>query len=400
MARTTHVGPQIRTCPSWVELDGSAYVHNLVSLRRILAPGTELMAVVKANAYGHGMRELAPLAARHADALGVNSLDEAAELLGMGLGRPIHVLGPSEPRDLEAAAILPLEFTVATTEALDALARGATRDGARPRCHVKIETGCHRQGFLREEMEAVLERFARHPQLVWAGLCTHFANVEDTTDHSYARLQLESFLEVEAWLRARGLDPGKRHAACTAAALVMPESHLDMARLGVGTFGLWPSGETLVSARDTLGPACPELRPVLTWKTRILQLKTIPAQSFVGYGCTVRTTRRTRLALLPVGYADGYDRGLSNNAHVLVRGRRAPVMGRVCMNMTMVDVTDVPGVAPGDEVVLLGRQGDEVISAESLARRLHTIVYEVTTRIAAGVPRRLVSMPEGPEEEE
>jgi len=377
--------------PSWVEIDGAAYRRNLSEFRSLAGPATRLMAVVKANAYGHGMDLLAPIAARSADALGVNSLDEALKLLGAA---PIHVLGPLSGPELEEAATLPLDVTLSTMEGIEALARGARRHGTRPRCHVKVETGCHRQGFGLEEMDGVAGAFAAHPELRWVGLATHFANIEDTTDHSYGRRQLRVFLEAAEALGRRGVAALLRHAACTAATIVMPETHLDMVRIGIGSYGLWPSRETLVSAQREHGGG-PKLQAVLSWKTRIAQVKWVDAQAYVGYGCTYRTTRRTRLAVLPVGYCDGYDRGLSNSGRVLVRGRRAPVLGRVCMNMTMVDVTDIDGAGAGDEVVLLGSQGDEALAAHDVASLCNTIVYEITSRIAATVPRILSRAADG-----
>jgi alanine racemase len=391
--RTARTAGHAAAADTWVEVDGRAYRHNLEQFRRLLGPDTILMAVIKGNAYGHGMETLAPIAARHAGALGVNSIDEAVRLLEMDLRRPIYVLGPVSPGDLEECAALPLEFTAASQEALRALARGARKHESRPRVHVKVETGCHRQGFGPDEIDGVCRAFEENPELVWAGLSTHFANIEDTTDHSYARRQLQAYLEVDGALRGRGIDPGLRHTACSAATIVMPETHLDMVRVGIGSYGLWPSRETLVSAKLERGGG-PALEPVLTWKTRIAQIKSVPDHAYIGYGCTHRTTRPTRLAVLPIGYWDGYDRRLSGAGRVLVRGRRAPVLGRVCMNMTMVDVTDVAGAQPGDEVVLLGRQDDEAVTAQDLASLCQTIVYEITTRIAPHIPRRLVGTPD------
>jgi alanine racemase len=176
------------------------------------------------------------------------------------------------------------------------------------------------------------------------------------------------------------------HTACTAAAILFPKTHFTMLRTGIGLYGLWPSRETRISVRERGGPV-PDLRPVLSWKTRLVQVKELPEASYVGYGCSYRTTRRTRVGVLPVGYADGYDRALGNRAHVLVRGRRAPVIGRICMNLCMVDVTDVPESRLDDEVVLLGADGDERISAETLAEWAGTINYEVVSRISPLLPR-------------
>ena len=221
------------------------------------------------------------------------------------------------------------------------------------------------------------------------GITTHFANIEDTTDHTFAEGQIEAFARVEQTLRQGWGAAPLRHTACSAAAILLTRTHMDLARVGISLYGLWPSRETYVSCLEIGKPAL-SLHPVMTWKTRVAQVKEVPEGGYVGYGCTFRATRASRIAVLPVGYHEGYDRGLSNCAHVIVRGKRAPVRGRVCMNMTMIDITDVPGVALEDEVVLLGNQGEEVISADQLATWCGTINYEIVSRIHPSLPRVLV----------
>jgi alanine racemase len=227
------------------------------------------------------------------------------------------------------------------------------------------------------------------------GATPHFANLEDTTDHRFARGQIERFDHALELLRAAGAPVAVRHAACSAAALLFARTHLDLARIGLSLYGQWPSRETYVACLEKEGRPTVELRPALTWKTRVAQVKEVPEGAFVGYGCTFRTTRASRLAVLPVGYHEGYDRRLSGVAHVLVRGRRAPVRGRICMNMCMVDVTDVPGVAQEDEVVLLGSQGEERVGADQVAAWCGTISYEILSRIHPSLPRLVVRGPAG-----
>lgn len=225
--------------------------------------------------------------------------------------------------------------------------------------------------------------------MVLEGVSTHFANIEDTLNHEYAERQLTLFSEVLEKIRGLGIDPPVVHTACSAASILFPKTHFTMLRTGIGLYGLWPSKETYLSAQ--MGSLrIPELKPVLTWKAKIVQIKTLPAGNFVGYGCTYKTTRRTKLAVLPVGYADGYDRAFGNRAHVLVHRKRAPVIGRVCMNHCMIDVTDIPKTALEDEVVLLGKSEDESITAEKLAEWAGTINYEVVSRISPLLERRVV----------
>ena len=378
----------------WVELDGTAPDHNLRELRRGFRRGARVCAVIKANAYGHGMKEVAGLIPS-ADWLGVNCLEEAAELRRWGEKRRVLVLGHVPLARLGEAASLDLDLTVYNLESLEVLASlpEATAQPGPVRIHLKVETGTGRQGVLPEDIEGFVARLDRLPGVELAGFSTHFANVEDTLNHGYAEIQLERFLSaLEALSRSRR-HPPVVHTASTAAGILLPKTHFAMVRAGIGLYGLWPSRETYLSAVMGRRPV-PRLRPVLSWKTRIAQVKRLPEGSYVGYGCTYRTMRPTRLGVLPVGYADGYDRGLGNTAHVLVRGRRAPVIGRICMNLTMVDLTDVPGAALEDPVVLLGRDGDEQITAETLAEWAGTINYEIVARISPLLERRVIGAPE------
>ncbi|RME24897.1 MAG: alanine racemase [Deltaproteobacteria bacterium] len=372
---------------SWIEIDLDALRHNISQFRSRLAPGVKLMAVVKGNAYGHGMIPVARAAlGAGADWLGVFHLGEVERLREEGITAPVLVLGYVPLADLDRAVELEASITVSSLETIPAAAAAAERTGKPARIHFKLECGTHRLGLDELGARKAVEIIKRHPSVTLEGAHTHFANIEDTTEHDYARSQLERFRAYLELFDRLGVDVRLPHTACTAAAMLFPETHFSMVRLGIGMYGLWPSKETYLSSLQHGRPR-PELRPVMTWKTRVVQLKEIPKGAFVGYGLTHRTTRPTRMAVLPVGYANGYDRHLSNQAHVLVNGMRAPVMGRVCMNLTMVDVTDIPGVELEQEVVLLGRQGDETITAEQLATWAGTINYEIVTRAEPDAPR-------------
>lgn len=376
---------------TWVEISRDAYLHNLTFFRGLVGPGVELAVVVKANAYGHGWREIAELArGGGADSFCVHSLDEALALRAAGYGEDVLVMGHVPLARLGEAVEAGLRLVLYNPESAIELGRAARARGRRARVHLKLETGTYRQGVDEEGLGALLEVLGAHPELEVEGVYTHFANIEDTTDHGYARAQLERFEALVARIRGAGLAVGTRHAACSAATLLFPQTHFEMVRLGIAQYGLWPSKETFLSYRLEHPAANSDLRPVLAWKARISQVKDVPAGAFVGYGCSYQTTRATRLAVLPIGYSDGYDRGLSNRAHVLVRGRRAPVRGRVCMNLTLVDVTDVPGAALEDEVVLLGRQGEQEVRAADLAEWAGTIPYEIVARLRQGMERVVV----------
>lgn len=375
---------------NWVEVDAAAIRGNLAVFRQRLSPGVRLGAVVKSNAYGHGILEVAAIAAQSgADWLCVNSLEEAVRLREACHDLPLLVMGYIPLADLETVVLLDLRPVVYRREVLETLAGHARRHGRTVAVHLKVETGTHRQGVAEADVPALADYIRAAPGLRLEGLSTHFANIEDTTEHGYANTQIECFDRIAAGLREAGHELPVRHAACSAATLLFRRVQLDLVRVGISMYGLWPSKETYLSCLERAGSA-PQLRPALTWKTRVAQVKPVPEGAYVGYGCSYRTSRASRIAVLPVGYHEGYDRGLSGVAHVLIGGRRAPVRGRICMNMCLVDVTDSPGVAPEDEVVLLGSQGTERIAAEQLAAWCGTIAYEVVSRIHPGIPRVVV----------
>jgi alanine racemase len=349
-----------------------------------------MTVVVKSNAYGHGLLEVSRLASEFgADWLGVNSLEEALTIREGGIDLPIILLGYVPISGLEEAVSKNLRLTVYNSETIEELGRITSALKKNVSLHIKTETGVHRQGIRGEDLLPFLERIGNYPYLKIEGISMHFANIEDTTDHSFAQGQLEKFKEYVDVLSERGIEIPIKHVACSAATILFPETFFDMVRVGIGIYGLWPSKETYLSCiEDKREPV--NIRPVLTWKTRVVQLKEVPEGAFVGYGCTYKTTRPTKLAVIPVGYYDGYDRLFSNSSHVLVAGKRAPVRGRVAMNFITADVTDIPGVQLEDEVVLLGQQGHERISAEYLASLCGTINYEIVTRINTKIPRILV----------
>jgi len=346
------------------------------------------MPVVKSNAYGHGHELITrALAAAGTGWFGVNSLDEALRTRRLAPDARILVLGYVAPEAFPEAVEADVDLTLTNPCEIPLLDRAARAAERRGRFHLKVETGTHRRGVPAEEFDQVAEAVrAASPLLCCAGLSTHFANIEDTLDHSYAQEQLRRFRRAEADLAALRLRFETRHTACTAATLLFPDTHFDLARVGIGLYGLWPSRETRLSFRMQARREV-ELRPCLTWKARITQIKRVPPGSDIGYGRSYRTGSESRIGVLSVGYHEGYDRRLSNVAHTLVGGRRAPVRGRVCMNMTLIDLSHVPQAAVGDEAVLLGRQGKESVSAEDLAGWSGTINYEIVSRIHPDLPR-------------
>jgi len=377
---------------TWIELDEKAYAHNLSFFRQRITPGTELAVVVKANAYGHGLRPIVTLAEKYgADSYCVHSLEEALALRSLGISKDILIMGPVPAAGLEEAIAQNFRVALFTLEILELLDKLTRRREKPLRVHLKLETGTYRLGINLAELPYFLERLRQAPYVHLEAAYTHFANIEDTTDHSYAFTQMARFQAMVNTIQKAGYPQLKLHIACSAAVLLFSETHFHLVRLGISQYGLWPSRETYLSYKikhNRKGTTV--LRPVLTWKTRVGQIKSVPPKETIGYGRTYQTSRLTQLAVLPVGYADGYDRRLSNQSYVLIRGRRAPVRGRICMNLIMVDITDIQGVRVGEEVVLLGGQGQENISAESLAALIGTINYEVVTRINPSLPRIIV----------
>lgn len=374
----------------WVEIDRSALKHNIVQFRALIGNSRKMAVVVKSNAYGHGLLEISPLALEFgADWLGVNSLEEARTIRESGLDSPIILLGYVPLADLEEAVKNDLRLTVYNEETIKELGKVTATLKKTVNLHVKTETGVHRQGVTGDDLLPFVKTIRSCPYLRIEGLSMHFANIEDTTDHGYAQKQLETFIEYAKLLEQNGINIPVKHVACSAATILFPETYFDMVRVGVGIYGLWPSKETYLSCikeqREQVN-----IKPVLTWKTRVVQIKNLPEGAFIGYGCTYKTTRPTRLAVLPVGYYDGYDRHLSNASYVLIGGKRAPLRGRVAMNFITVDVTDIAEVRLEDEVVLLGQQRQEKITAEYLASLCGTINYEIVTRINPKIPRFVV----------
>lgn len=375
---------------NWVEIDAGALRGNAAEFKRRLGQGPQLGAVVKSNAYGHGMLEVSRIvAAASAEWLCVNNVDEGVALREAGLALPILVMGYVPLDGLEAVVASALQPVVYNPETLERLEAIASARGVIVHVHVKVETGTHRQGVLERDVPAFVARLREARAIRLRGVTTHFANIEDSTNHDFAESQIAAFSRISDTIA--GLYPGPflRHNACSAAVLLFNRTHLDLARVGISLYGLWPSKETYVSCLERGKPSL-DLKPVMTWKTRIAQVKQVPEGGYVGYGCAWRATRTTKIAVLPVGYYEGYDRELSGLAHVLIRGKRAPVRGRVCMNMCMVDVTDIPGAGLEDEVVLLGRQGDERVTAEQLAAWRGTISYEIVSRIHPSLPRIVI----------
>lgn len=364
--------------PTWVEVDLEAIAYNVRRIREIVGPEVSILAVLKADAYGHGAITVARTAINNGVSYcGVASVNEAARLRDAGIDAPILVLGYTPTWLVREAILRDVTLTLYDLDIARVLSRAALELRRVARVHIKVDTGMGRLGLLPEQVVPFVEAVRELPALDMEGIFTHFS-VADEEDLEYTKWQLARFSTVLDSLKERGVTFRLVHCANSSALLRLPESRFNMVRLGLAMYGLRPSPHV---------PLPPGFRPALTWKTTIAQVKTLPPGSFVSYGNTYRTEREETIAVIPVGYADGFRRAPTHWREVLVHGKRAPIVGRVCMDQTMIRVDHIPNVRVGDEVVLIGRQGEDEISAEEVASWLGTINYEVVSEILARVPR-------------
>jgi len=359
--------------PTWADVDLGAFDRNIDAINAGLPRGSRLIAVLKANAYGHGAIELARCCTPDRVAMIATALlEESLALRDAGITLPLLVLGPLNETQIRIAVERAITIGVPGPEELEAAARVAReRDVA---IHLKLDSGMGRMGVVEGELPRVAEILRGAPRLRVDAIYSHFANADDPRD-PFTGEQLARFRTLVETLREAGIDAPQHHIG-NSAATMRGIAEGDFVRAGIALFGAAP-----------LAGDSRRLEPLLRWRTEIARLKELPPGHAVGYGTTFHTRRASRIATLPVGYADGYNRGLSNRGEVLVRGRRAPVVGRVSMDLVTIDVTDIPEAALGDEVVLLGKQGNDEVPVEELAAKVDTISYEVFCNIGARVPR-------------
>lgn len=362
----------------WAEVDLGALAHNVAHLRSRLRAGTSMIAVIKANAYGHGAVAVGRQALlAGADWLAVATVEEAAEVRSAGIDAPMLVLGPIAPGAESEAIAVDARLCVYEADGLLRLAAAARDQGRTPRVHLKVDTGMARLGTSPDEALLLARRVHEDPALELEGLWTHFAEADDP-ESPRTQEQLRVFLGVVSTLASAGISPPVLHCANSAAALLFPSTNMVLVRMGLPMYGYSSTAAPLPGL---------ELRPVLSWKSRVVAVHELAPGERVGYGGTFRAPGPLRTATVSTGYADGYPRALSNRGEVLVGGVRAPVRGRVSMDYLTVDITAATAVEVGDEVVIIGRQGDQAITADDLAGSLDTISWEVLTMIGARVER-------------
>ena len=377
-----------------IEISKSALIHN-VELFKKIAGNAKIGLVLKSNAYGHGLKEIYQILSEAQEKklladcyLITNYFCEAKELRDLGYAGKLLIVGPVPTNDLEKyyqdSAKEKIELTISCKESLAAWLTCSVK----PDIHIKFDTGMSRQGFFTDEAAKIATKIVPFKSNV-IGVCTHFANVEDVLEHDYADQQLIKFDCAYKAFKDKGLHV-MRHTASSASCLILEKSRFDLCRIGISLYGMWPSKATRLSFLQTFNQVA-ELQPVLSWKTNVMTVKTVKSGQFIGYGCTVRAVQDMKIAVIPVGYFEGFPRIASDaRSYVLMNGSRCPIVGRVCMNMMMADVSHLSSANVGDLVTLIGTDGNESISANDLAGWAQTINYELLSRLNPSIPRTLV----------
>lgn len=360
-------------------IDLSAIYQNVVNAKKLLAPDTKLMAVVKADAYGHGAVEVAKEIDDVADAYGVAILEEGIELRQAGITKPILILGFTPQEQYPAMISYDIDTAVFQLDMAQKLSQTAIRMNKKAKVHIKLDTGMSRIGFsLNEASLDEIIKISKLQGIQIEGCFSHFARM-DEKDKTSANKQLKAFCDFVKEIENAGVSLPIKHISNSAGITEAPEAHLDMVRDGISIYGLYPSDEV---QKEKL-----PLIPAMEWKTKVSYVKELDAGTEVGYGGTYTTTKKTAVATIPIGYADGYPRSLSNKGHVLIHGQYAPILGRVCMDQFMVDVTDIAEVKEGDIVTLFGKDGKEQISVEEISEMAYSFNYEFVCDVGKRVPR-------------
>lgn len=374
--------------PSYIEISRSALVNNLRFLRRRVGPRVRISSVVKGNAYGHGIEEFVPILCESGiDHFSVFSASEA-ERVRRACGHDIMIMGEVEGDALEWAIANDISFFVFDFDRLHQAIHYARKLNKRARAHIEIETGMNRTGFEYEALDKVAKILKDQPESIeFSGLCTHYAGAESMANYLRIQHQMRRFRDGLKFFEQTGLDPEICHTSCSAATMMFPRNRYDLVRIGIMQYGYWPSPETfvkyVVNKKDQRDP----LKRVISWKSKVMAVKNVKPGEFIGYGQSYLARDNMRTAVVPVGYAHGYTRALSNQGRMLIAGKRVGVVGMINMNMLLVDITEVPEARVGDEVVLIGHQGDMEITVASFGELSNQLNYELLTRLPHNLPR-------------
>jgi alanine racemase len=378
---------------SYIELSKSALNNNLRFIQNKIKKNTRYSMVIKANAYGHGIEDILPMIEESGvDHFSVFSAVEAMRANKVKQDKcDIMIMGWISEESMEWAIEQDISFYVFTIDRLKAACEASKKVKIPAKIHIEVETGMHRSGFCKDELNTVVEIIKENGKyLEIEGICTHYAGAESINNYKRIQNQIKTFNELSIWINEQGINPKYRHSACSAALLTYPETAMDLVRIGISSYGFWPSNEIrmnkLMKEYDNQDP----LLRVLSWKSEVMSVKIVDEGEYVSYGTSFLTNRKTKIATIPVGYGYGFSRKLSNMGHVLIRGKRISVIGSINMNMMVVDVTDVADVKEGDEVVLIGSQGKNTITVSSFSDMNNSLNYELLTRLPNHIPRYIV----------
>ncbi|MFH5833430.1 alanine racemase [Halalkalibaculum sp. DA384] len=384
--------------PSYLELSKNAFQKNILFFRDLIGPDVKFCSVIKGNAYGHGINHFVPMA----EACGVRyfavfSADEAAAAYKAATEQcHIMIMGMISNNAIEWAIEREISFFIFERNRLNAAVSAARKVGKPARIHLHLETGMHRLGLEKHKLPEVTDTLLKESEhLNIEGICTHYAGAESVSNHVRVTEQIKKFEKLCGWLRDKGIEGRYRHTACSAAVLNYPETRMDMVRVGISQYGFWPNRETYMNFikknhTDRATPFVDPLERVLSWKSRVMSIKHVEAGEFIGYGNVYLTSRDQTIATVPIGYSHGFGRNLTNVGIVLINGERAPVAGLVNMNLLTIDITDIPGVKKGDEVVIIGHQGEQEMTVASFSEMTNNMNYEVLVRLPENLPRNVV----------
>lgn len=378
---------------SYIEISKKAYKTNLRYLKKIIGKDVLFSSVIKGNAYGHGIENIIPMAEesgiRHFSVFSAKEAFDAHQVLSPKSS--VMIMGFLDDDEMEWAIENQVEFFVFDTCRLEKAVEIAKKTGKKAIIHIEVETGFNRTGFDYDHLGDLVEYLKRESEhFVFRGLCTHYAGAESLSNYLRIKNQISLYRKFNRYFVRHELQPELRHTACSAAALTYPNTIMDMVRFGIAQYGFWPSPEThMFRFRKDQKERNP-LKRMLEWKSRVMVVKQVEAGDFVGYGSSYLANKRMKIAIIPVGYANGFSRALSNTGRVLIRGRRVPVIGTVTMNTMTVNVTDIPGVERGDEVVIIGKQKRLSISISSFCEMSEQLNYQLLTRLPTDIPRLIV----------
>lgn len=371
---------------TYLEISKDNLVHNIKQFKSLLKDETKIVAVIKSNAYGHGDKEIAKIATSHVDYFQVDSIEEAERVRSV-TKKPILILGYLNENGVKRAIkinAIVCVFDLVHTLRVNYIA-GTLKKNIK--VHLAIDSYLGREGVMPSQVEIFIKEIQNLKNITLDGVYSHFSNIEDTMNRTHAERQIDSYHKSVEIFRKNGYPNIKTHISATSGILAYEkgDNRHNLVRLGIGLYGMWPSEHLEFLNKNKI-----TLKPVLKWVTHVAQVKIIPANYPIGYGLTYITRKNTKIAVIPQGYFDGLSRSLSNNGEVLIRGKKAKILGRVAMNMTVVDVSNIKDVHTDDEVIVLGSQGKIKITAENIAKKMDTINYEVTTKISALLPRVII----------